>query len=618
MSASSFQEKEFNTKSFDGNLWKRIYNLAQPEHKDLKMLLLVNLAVGIMDALFPYLEKIGLDYFAVAEYRQNELTAYILVCAAGIAMTAFMVYQVFRLAGKVEMGFSFDVREKAFAHLQILSFSYYDTTPIGWLMARVTSDIARVAEIFGWSLMDFAYGFFNMLAVTIIMLIVNWKLAMLVLVFTPLLAFLCVFFQTKMLHNYRDVRRINSRITSSFNECISGAKTTKTLGIEEHNFHDFRDETREIRHASIRAAVLSSVFMPLILLIGALTSALLLNYGGRNVLSGILKFGTLMMFTQYAIQFYEPLKAIAGLIAEMQMAQANAERILSLLDAQPTVTDTPEVIEKYGTEIDPKIENYEEMIGNIIFDHVRFHYIEGEPVLKDFNLSVQQGQTIALVGETGSGKSTIVNLLCRFYEPVSGEIRIDGHRSQDRSIGWLHSNLGYVMQSPHLFSGTVKDNVRYGRLDATDEEIVEACKLVNAHSFITKLEKGYDSEVGEGGGLLSTGQKQLISFARAIIADPRLFVLDEATSSIDTESEKLIQDAIQKVLKGRTSFIIAHRLSTIVNSDLILVVRHGEVIEQGTHRELMKQHGYYYRLYTNQFIRQRQDEVMNQSALENA
>ena len=614
MSTVGFQEKQYNTKSFDKNLWKRIYHLAQPEHRDLKMLMLVNLIVGCMDALFPYLEKVGLDYFAVQEYKTYELIAYIVLFALGIVLMAFLVYQLFRLAGKVEMGFAFDVREKAFAHLQILSFSYYDTTPIGWLMARVTSDIGRVAEIFGWSLMDFAYGFFNMMAVTVIMLIVNWKLALLVLIFPPLLAVLCVFFQTRMLHNYRDVRRINSRITSSFNECITGARTTKTLGIEDHNYHDFKDETREIRHASIKAATLSSIFMPLVMFIGALTSALLLNYGGSDVLSGVLKFGTLMMFTQYATQFYEPLKAIAGLIAEMQMAQANAERILSLLDAKPTVTDTPEVIEKYGTEIDPKPENYEPMTGDVVFDHVKFHYIEDEPVLKDFNLTVHHGETIALVGETGSGKSTIVNLLCRFYEPVSGEIRIDGHRSQDRSIGWLHSNLGYVMQSPHLFSGTVKDNVRYGRLDATDEEIVAACKLVNAHSFITKLEKGYDNEVGEGGNLLSTGQKQLLSFARAIIADPRLFVLDEATSSIDTESEKLIQDAIQKVLKGRTSFIIAHRLSTIVNSDLILVVRHGEVIERGTHRELMKIHGYYYRLYTNQFIRERQDEVMNQIA----
>jgi ATP-binding cassette subfamily B protein len=244
------------------------------------------------------------------------------------------------------------------------------------------------------------------------------------------------------------------------------------------------------------------------------------------------------------------------------------------------------------------------------FKNVSFHYNPDEPVLTDFNLSVEPGQTIALVGETGSGKSTIVNLFCRFYEPVKGEILIDGYNYKDMPLNWIHDNLGYVLQAPHLFSGTIRDNVRYGKLDATDEEIEEACRLVNAHGFITEMKDGYDTQVGEGGNLLSTGQKQLVSFARAIVRNPQLFVLDEATSSIDTETEKIIQDAISRVLEGRTSFVIAHRLSTVRNADRILVIRDGRVIEDGTHRELIKARGYYYSLYSNQFMDEKSKAIL--------
>ncbi len=611
MSVKQFKEQEYNTKSLDRRLWKKIFALMQPQMKDMKWMLLLNCVLALLDVFFPYMEKIGIDYFVSTDYQNKDLILFSVIFLAGILLSAFLVYHLFRLAGRIEMGFSYHVRQQAFSHLQVLSFSYYDKTPIGWLMARVTSDIARVAEILGWSFMDLAWGAVMMVGVSIVMLATNWKLALLVLIFTPLLAFMSMWFQKRMLKDYREVRKINSQITSCFNECISGAKTTKTLGVEEESYNQFHTETSSIREASIKAATLSAVFMPLIMGVSAVTNALLLDFGGREVLFGTLQFGTLMMFTVYATQFYQPLKQIASLIAEMQMAQANAERIISLLETAPEVQDRPEVIDKYGTEIEPKTQNYETLHGDIVFDHVNFYYNKEEPVLKDFNLCVKQGQTIALVGETGSGKSTIVNLLCRFYEPVSGKILIDGRDVRERSLGWLHSNLGYIMQSPHLFSGTVKENVRFGKLDATDEEVERACRLVNAHEFIMKLEKGYDNEVGEGGSLLSTGQKQLLSFARAVIADPRLFVLDEATASIDTETEKLIQDTIEKVLQGRTSFIVAHRLSTIVNADLILVIRNGEIQEQGSHSQLMREKGYYYRLYTNQFILEKQQQILN-------
>ena len=317
-----------------------------------------------------------------------------------------------------------------------------------------------------------------------------------------------------------------------------------------------------------------------------------------------------MMFTEYATQFFDPLKQIANVLAELQMAQASAERVLSLLDEDVDIKDSQEVIEKYGTVFEGKSQNYPDIKGDVEFRNVNFSYIENEPILVDFNLKVKAGQSVALVGETGSGKSTIINLLSRFYQPTSGQILIDGVDYRERSIGWLHSNLGYVLQTPTLFTGTVKDNVRYGNLSATDQQIIDACKMVDADSFINKLDKGYDSDVGEGGGKLSTGEKQLLSFARAIVSNPALFILDEATSSVDTETEKKIQNAINVVLKNRTSFIVAHRLSTIINSDIILVIDKGRIVESGKHDDLMKKKGYYYRLYINQFNQEVQKQLL--------
>ncbi|MEG0169384.1 ABC transporter ATP-binding protein [Anaerorhabdus sp.] len=609
--SSQFQEQEFNTESLDTGLWRKILGMMKSQKKNLYILFSLNFFIAILDVAFPFMNKIAIDYFVGNGVIDYKLTIFTLVFIVGIIAQAAIVYLFFLQAGKIEMNFAYEVREKAFHKLQSLSFSYFDKTPIGWLMARMTSDIGRLAEILSWSLMDLVWGFSVMIGVTIVMLIVNWKLALLVLIVVPILAYLSVWFQIRILKNYRSVRKINSRITSGFNEGITGAKTTKTLVLEEKNFKEFEEETQNMRRSSIKAATLSALFMPIVMGLGSISTAAILWYGGYEVLLGTLQFGTLMMFTQYATQFFEPLRQIARLIAELQMAQASAERVLSLLDSEPDIIDKPEVIEKYGTLFDPKTENYEPIEGNVEFRNVTFHYLPGEPVLKNFNLKVKEGQTVALVGETGSGKSTIVNLLCRFYEPVEGQILIDGVEYRDRSLGWLRSRLGYVLQSPHLFSGTIKENIRFGRLDATDEEIIEACKLVNAHDFIVKLDNGYDTEVGEGGGKLSTGQKQLISFARAVLVNPKIFVLDEATSSIDTETEQVIQHTIDHVLTHHTSFIIAHRLSTIVNADIILVIKKGIVVESGTHTELMDKKGYYYRLYTNQFTEDLENQLLH-------
>ncbi len=612
---SQFQEQEFNTTSLDKSLWKKIFKLLMKHKKSVYGLLIVNIMVAIIDVVLPFLNKFAIDYFVVGKGTTNEIMWFGIGYFILILIQCINVYFFMRQAGKIETEFAYATRESAFLKLQQLSYSYYDKTPLGWIMARMTSDITRLAEILSWSLMDLIWGLSVMIGITVVMLIVNWKLALLILMVVPLLAYLSVWFQVRILKSYRSVRKINSQITGAFSEGISGAKTTKTLVLESLHNEEFNAVTGNMRFKSIKALTLSALFMPVVMGLGAISTAMLLWVGGNEVLVKTIEFGTLMLFTQYATQFFEPLRQIARLLAELQLAQASAERVISLLESEPDIQDTPEVIEKYGDLLSAKVENYESIVGDVEFKDIQFYYNPDEIILNQFNLKIKAGETVALVGETGSGKSTIVNMLCRFYEPKSGALLIDGVDYRERSIGWLHSNLGYVLQSPHLFSGTIKENIRYGKMDATDQEIVDAAKLVNAHEFIMKLEDGYDFEVGEGGGRLSTGEKQLISFARAIIRKPSIFVLDEATSSIDTETEQVIQYAIENLLKGRTSFIIAHRLSTIVNADRILVIKKGVILEDGNHASLMKKQGYYHQLYTNQFQEELQERLLNLNGL---
>ncbi len=574
-------------------------------------LIVFNLIVALGDVIFPLMNQYAINVIIPAGADSKALWGFIAVFALLIVIVSIAVYGFIRQGGKVEMAFAYDVRQNAFKKLQELPFSYFDKTPSGWIIARMTSDISRLSEIVSWGIVDIFYGVAMMIFISVIMFVTNWKLALMALAVVPVMFVIANYFQKRILIKYRDVRKINSQITGAFSEGISGAKTTKTMVLEDYHYHEFTDLTRSMRQKSVNAAYFNAVFFPIILALSSISSALLLWQGGQGVLLETIQFGTLVMYLQYARQFFDPVFMISGWLAELQMAQASAERVLSLLNTESEITDTPEVIEKYGTILNPKPENYEPIIGNVAFKDIVFHYNPDEPVLKDFNLEIKAGQSIALVGETGSGKSTIVNLLCRFYEPISGEVLIDGVDYRSRSIGWLHSKLGYVLQAPHLFSGTVMENIRFGRLDASDEEVIEAAKTVNAYGFISQLEQGFNTEVGEGGGRLSTGQKQLVSFARAVLANPSIFVLDEATSSIDTETEQIIQHAIDHLMVNKTSFIIAHRLSTIVNCDRILVIRKGEIVEDGTHHELLRQKGYYYRLYTNQYQEDLQNEVLN-------
>ena len=592
--------KQADDRHIDLNIWKRLAAYALRYRRRVIFTIFVMLCVAGIDVLYPLLSRYAIDHFIVAG-KTGGLPVFAAVNMGLVALQGFGVFLFVRCTGRLEMDMNYDIRQDGFIRLQQLSFSFYDTTSAGWLMARMGSDIARLSEMISWSIVDVMWAGVTAIGTAIALVALHWKLGLLVLCVVPLLAVLCMKFQRLILEQQRRVRKANSRITSDFNEGVMGAVTNKTLVREERAQQEFHRTTEEMRSASVRAAVLGALFMPLVVNLGAVSTALALWKGGQMAVIGTLGLGTLSAFVSYTTQLFEPVQQLARILADFQSAQASAERVIDLLDTESDIQDSPEVVEKYGDLFEGKRENWPEIHGKVEFRDVSFHYKTGETVLEHFNLTVEPGQNIALVGETGAGKSTIVNLVCRFYEPTGGTVLIDGADYRTRSQLWLQSSLGYVLQSPHLFSGSIADNLRFAKPDATDEEIRAAARLVHAEPFILQLPGGYDAQVGEGGDLLSTGQKQLLSLARVLLADPRIFILDEATSSIDTETEALIQDAIQTVLSGRTSFVVAHRLSTIRAADRILVIRRGAIAESGTHDELMAAKGEYYSLYTHQY-----------------
>ncbi|MBQ8108787.1 MAG: ABC transporter ATP-binding protein [Clostridia bacterium] len=597
-----YQQETDYTKRLDAGLWRRLIRYMKPYHKHLFGIMATMAVSALCDTIFPLLTREAIDTFITGGASGGRLW-FILRYAGTVLLQTACIFTFINLSGRAECGINRHIRKLSFKRLQELSFSYYDQTPVGFIISRMTSDTARLGETVGWGLVDLFWAAAYIVITAVAMFMLNARMALLVLSVVPIIAVTAVWFQKRILAGYRVVRKTNSQITGAFNEGIMGAKTSKTLVREEANCKEFAVLTGTMRSASIRAAVLSALFLPIVTSLGSVATALVLHRGGTEVFSatGLVTVGTLAAFVQYATGIFEPISSIARIFADLQASQAAAERVVSMLETEPEIFDRPEIVEQYGDSFNPRTENWPGIRGDVEFDHVCFHYSTGEEVLDDFSLKVKAGQTVALVGETGSGKSTIVNLICRFYEPTKGVIRIDGEDYKNRSILWLQAHLGYVLQQPHLFSGTIRENIRFGRLDATDEEIEEACRMVDAEGFILEMEKGYDTEVGEGGNRLSTGQKQLISFARALIANPAIFVLDEATSSVDTQTEQKLQAAIATALKGRTSFIIAHRLSTIHSADMILVIKGGRIIERGTHAELLAQRGYYYTLYSNQF-----------------
>ncbi len=581
-------------------VWLKILPYFRVYWKSITALFLAMLTSALIGVAYTLLSGYAVDRFVTPRVHQG-ITAFALLYLGLVVLKAFTELLLGWVALRMEVNLSRDLRRDLFAHLQALSFSYYNQTPVGVIVARVMSDASRIGG-FTWNLVDGFYCSLYVAGCVAVMLAINWKLALLVLCVSPVVALVTLYFEKRILKINRQVRKINAEVTRHYNEGISGAKTSKTMVIEDKNTAAFQEVSGSMRRSSVKAVFLDAVYVPIISFLTALSLAFVLTGGGGMALAGGITIGELTIFVSFALMIADPVQAFAYCVTRFVSTQANVERVTGLLEMRPEIADPPEVEARYGTSVEPKRENWEPITGRVTFQDVTFRYPDGtENVLEHFTLDVPAGSAVAIVGETGAGKSTLVNLACRFFEPNEGQVLIDGRDYRERSLLWLHSSIGYVLQTPHLFSGTVKENIRYGRLDATDEEIMAAAKLVNAHDFIMRMEKGYDSDVGEGGGQLSTGEKQLVSFARAVLADPRIFVLDEATASIDTKTEALIQEAISTLLKDRTSFLIAHRLSTIRQADLILVVREGKIIERGTHQELMELGGYYAELYQNQF-----------------
>jgi len=587
VSEQFFQEEEFSTQ-FNGKTILRILQQALPHWPFLLCFLLSIAIVSGLESYFTFLSKqiidegiIGKDFVVLSRV----LIRYGLL----MFLQAGAVFGFIYFAGMLGERIAYDLRKSLFNQLQELSLTYFNKTPVGWIMSRVTSDTSRISELATWGLLDTTWAIMNIGTAIFFMLIINWRMALIVLLAIPVLVVISARFKERILIEYRKVRKINSTITGAYNENITGVRVVKALVREKQNLKDFSVITGAMYAASFRAKWLSALFLPVVQLISAVSLGVVISYSGLQVQAGLLTIGGIHAFISYITFMLWPVQDLARVYAEMQQSIASAERVFSLIDANPDIMDKEE-----STDISS-------IIGDIKFDNVSFQYEEDKPVLRDFSLDVIQGETIALVGPTGGGKTTIVNLLCRFFEPTQGSIHIAGYDYTDLTLHTIQSRIGIVLQTPHLFSGSIRENIRYGKLDATNEEIEAAAAIAGAHSFILKLENGYEEDVGEGGNRLSGGQKQLISLSRAVLSEPEIFIMDEATSSVDTLTEELIQRGMDALMIGRTSFIIAHRLSTIKRADRILYIQDGQIVESGNHAELIRKHGLYYRLYTSQY-----------------
>jgi len=599
------------------DLWKKLFGYAKRYPRDLTWLALFAFTTACAEVAYPLITKGVVD--EVSELGADaDLMPWILayvICTIGIALS---IGGFIWMGGKIRTHVSHDIRKDGFANLQRLSFSFYDYRPVGWLMARMTSDCERLSNILAWGFLDLVWGTTMMLGIAVAMLFMNPKLALVVLAILPLLGWVSTKFQRRILKSARQVRATNSRITGSYNEAIMGVLTSKAFVREEANLDEFRTLTDRMYGASVTNMTQAAIYVPIVITLASLATGLALAIGGIDLLDGLISAGTLVAFMAYTRHFFDPVEQLGHWFAEMQMAQASAERILSLIEADPEIKDSESVREALreteahqGSSADGKFaaDGGEAAIRQIELRGLGFYYDPAKPVLADINLTVNRGETIAIVGPTGGGKSTLVNVICRFYEPTQGAVLIDGMDYRNRSLHWLQSNLGIVLQNAHVFSGSIMENIRYGRLDATDEEVIAAAQLAGADDFIQEMEEGYDTPTGEGGSRLSAGQKQLVSFARAILADPQILVMDEATSSVDTETEQHIQRGLANVLEGRIAFVIAHRLSTIRNADRIMVIEAGRITEAGTHQSLMDARGHYYELYRQQSLQEASSQL---------
>ena len=612
MSEPATMEDDVFTGRMDLALWRKMATFARPHRAKIAAVMALGGAVAVFDLCLPYLTGRIVDATA-AGGGTAALRRFAAVYAVVIVGFSCCICGFIAVAGRITVSVSYDIRQTCFDKLQRLPFAYYDRRAVGWLMARMTSDCANLSRVMAWSMLDLAWGSSTLLGTVALMLWLSWRLAVVVVLIAPVLILVSRFFQVRLLKTSRALKKSNSATTAAFNENIVGVRTSKSLVREDRNAAEFAELTGAMYGHAVANAIYASLFWPMMLSVCGVGTALALRFGGVGVVHGGLTLGALATFLQVAFFIQFPVQELTNAVTQIQGAQASAERVQSLLDADVEIADSSAVgdrIRRATPGPGQAIDGGDARIRSVEFRDVSFAYAGGRPVLSGFNLTVRAGESIAIVGPTGGGKTTIVGLACRFYEPTAGQVLVNGVDVRDRPLAWLQSSLGMVLQQPFLFAGSVRDNIRYGRLSATDDEVIAAATLTGAHEFIDGLKGGYDAAVGEGGNQLSTGQKQLVALARAVIADPQIFIMDEATSSVDTATERAIQSAVDRVLRNRISFVIAHRLSTIRAASRILVVEAGRIVEDGDHASLVRRRGHYFELYTNQFTHEREAAVL--------